>query len=501
MKNILILLIALFTTSVQAQDACPTPEEKILVVFGNGTLTSADAALRSLDALQEAIGPIHKNQKLSYDLAYNHADVDFADFLQSATQETAQFDSHVMAWINHIQGAPDWFNSLLQRLYVAIYTVNAPDLAAHVAKYQQAIIRGQRVLVISHAQGNLYVNEEKKLLRAALTPEQMNSFSILAVATPANNVGGKNAPYFTNHRDIILLAPGALPENWALHHAGGTLADDLPRLQAYDFVDTYMSMNYDMRPALILKIQEQLNNLKVPMAVCDNYRKQFLGLLAGSYFGDCLGNPSSVVSIDKNAVVSFPDGIVDLSGPNVWVNMSRKLINTNEFDTRGINFSGTAVTGNAGGDWSSSGDFKKMGGCNKSDRTPASAIPAPVDFAAKVAELLNGYRGGFPASRCVIIKSEKVLAQPVGWQAVAVNGTIVSIAGADHDMTGARISEILMMAPANGSEPNDYDPNFSFSADFVDGGKITIEYKSIKGMQLIAYEKDSAGFFCIPPND
>jgi hypothetical protein len=495
MKKILSLLIAIFVTAAHAQETCPPPEEKVLVVFGNGILTTQDGALRSLDVLQEALGPTFNNQKLSYDLAYNYTDGAFLDLLQSTVQVLSQFDSQVMAWLNHIQLAPGWFNNVLQRLYVAAYTVNAPELIDHVAKYEQAIHRGQKVLVVSHSQGNLYVNEARKLLQAVVTDEQMKSFSIFGVATPANNVGGARGPYFTNHRDIILLTLGALPQNWALHHAYGTLADDVARVPAHSFVDTYMSANYDMRPSLILGIEGQLSSLsshKAPAPVCENYRKQFIGLLVGSYSGKCNGTVGSA-SLDKNALVSFPNGTVDLSGPNVAVgSVSRQLVNTsNVGDNRGIGLQADEV----GGAWSITGDFEQLMrnllpmDCHRSTDSPSSSIAAPVDIAAKASQLLHGYRGGFPASRCTVLnKATSQYITPAGWQPVAMNGTTLSIGATDYNLTAGRISEFVAITPALSFSPVDYEPQFSFDSQLVDGSHLFFTYKSIKGLRVFMYD-------------
>ena len=496
MKKLLLSLIIALVTSAQAQEICPVPEEKILVVFGNGILTSEENSRDSLNILAAALGPTYNNQKLSYDLAYNYTDGALQDLLQSAVSVLVQFDSQVMAWLNHLQLMPDWFNLLSQKLFIANYTINAPELIDHVAKYKKAIQQGQKVLVVSHSQGNLYVNEAKKLLQAELTNEQMHSFSIFAVATPANNVGGDNAPYFTNHRDVILLVPGAMPTNWTLHDAAGSVMSNLERVQAHSFVDTYMSSDYDIKPALMIGIKGQLNSLKDPVPICENYRKHFIGLLAGSYVGLCNGAPDSA-SIDDNAHASFPNGVVDLSGSNVAVGyVSRQLINTSSAgDNRNIGLSASNLTGGVGGAWSLAGDFQSLMrnsppmSCDCKKDMALTTIPAPVDIAAKVSQLLRGYRGGFPANKCLQLnKVTNKYIDPVGWQPVSINGTTLSVAANDYDLTAGRISEFVAIPAAQSFSPVDYEPQFVFDSQLVGGNHLFFSYKSFKGLRNFVYD-------------
>ena len=94
-----------------------------------------------------------------------------------------------------------------------------------------------------------------------------SSFGIFGVATPANNVGGASSPYLTNHRDIILLVPGSLPSNWMLRNAvDGTLVDGLLpySVDAHSFVKTYMSYDFDISPAVIAGVQQEMGSLQDP---------------------------------------------------------------------------------------------------------------------------------------------------------------------------------------------------------------------------------------------
>ena len=270
MKKIATLFIAtLFISflfafnSAFAQQSCQATPEKFHVVFGNGILTTVNGASASLSALEAKLGSSYSGQEIDYDLAYNYSNGAFIDLLQSFDQQLAQYTSQVLQWFYGIGIVPNWFNNLQQQILVTVYQITAPELTAHVEKYREAILQGRKVLVVSHSQGNFYVNQAKQILSSQQPSVPMESFGIFGVATPANNVGGANGPYLTNHRDIILLVPGSLDSNWTLHNAGdGSVADDRGRVLAHSFVDTYMSDAFDIHTAVIEDIQLTLDTLQ-----------------------------------------------------------------------------------------------------------------------------------------------------------------------------------------------------------------------------------------------
>lgn len=248
-----------------ALQTCEAAPEKFHVLFANGILTTVKEGQRSQDKLAETLGPMYGDQDITYDLAYNYTAGLFEDIIQSADQYLTQYTSKVMLWFYQEGDVPKWFNDAVQKLPQVIDQVIAPELSAHVAKYREAILQGQKVLVVPHSQGNFYVNEAKKILETAQPSVPMTSFGIFGVATPANNVGGANAPYLTNHRDFIRHIPEALKDNWKLHRTeDNSLADDLGEIKAHYFLDTYLSEDFDIRPALVDRIRQKLGTLQDP---------------------------------------------------------------------------------------------------------------------------------------------------------------------------------------------------------------------------------------------
>ena len=503
MKTLVAFAFALLAlTASWAQEVCPRPDERFAVFFGNGILTAPEGATRSLDTLADAVGNTVSGYPVRYDLAYNFSDGAFLDLLQSLDQTLAQFTSQTMLWLQGRGMVPGWFSDLISRLLQTEYQINAPELQDHVRKYREAIGHGQKVQVVSHSQGNLYVNQAKQLLQA-LPGVDMRAFGIFAVATPASNVGGAAGPYYTNDRDIIAFVPGSFPSNWSLRDAAGALVSGRDRVAAHSFVDTYMSADYNMRDALVFGVKAGLVALQDPPPVCDNYRKHFIGLLAGAYVGHCNAMPSpSAVAIDRNAQVTFPNGVVDLSGPNVAVGyVSRHVINTSNFgDNRGVALLADVV----GGGWALDGRFKQLGRggdtpmvCEPRATDAATFLGAPPDIGRKAAALLEGYRDGFTARQCRLSSKPTGLEQTLpAWQPVSVANGVLSIGDYRYDLTGARVSEFVAIAAATSFSPPDYEPQFVLDLILAEGGHLFISYKSLKGLETFVYDAPDYLFSC-----
>jgi hypothetical protein len=271
-KSLLVLAISLFlSVNAHAQQSCEAAPENYKVVFGNGILTTPEGALASRERLERELGASHQGQTITYDLAYNYSTNAFSDLIQAFDQQLTQYTSQALGWLYGVGVVPEWFNTMQQRLHNAEYQINAPELSTHVEKYKEAILQGQKVLLVSHSQGNFYANQAKQIMGSANPAVPMGSFAIFGVATPANNVGGAPTPYLTNHRDMILFVPGSLASNWTLRNVSNSAAaDDRGRVIAHSFVDTYMNPNFDISPAVINGIKLQLSGLQDPPQVAGN---------------------------------------------------------------------------------------------------------------------------------------------------------------------------------------------------------------------------------------
>jgi len=245
--TLLLLLVSSFAPA--RQNNCETITEEFRVVFSNGELTTPKQAFTAQNELALSLGHTHEGQGITYELAYNYSSDAFEKLLQSAEPQR-------------------WYVELAQRVYNWKYQIKAPELIDHVEKYREAIMQGQKVLVVSHSQGNFYANLARQILTFQKPAIQMSSFGIFGVATPANHVGGKKTPYLTNHLDIITSVPGSLPANWTLRRAeSGQIVDNIGSVPANHFVETYLSPHYDIRSEMVNGIRQKLSQLQAPPQV------------------------------------------------------------------------------------------------------------------------------------------------------------------------------------------------------------------------------------------
>jgi hypothetical protein len=419
-----------------------------------------------------------------------------ADLYQSVQQAGLQWNSEIFNWINGIGIAPQWFVDWFKTYYLKATVIVAPELNEHVQKYSRAITSGQKVLVVSHSQGNFYVNEAKKLLTAQLTPQQMQSFGIFGVAVPADNVGGSTGPYYTNHRDFILTVPGSLPANWTLKRADGSSADNVGPIDAHLFNPTYISSDFDIKPVLLAGITAQLAALQSSPATgggCDDYyRKHFISLVAGNYTGDC-GNPQ------LEQFVIAPGGTFSAAGKSLDVSGIEAQLNlTQSFDANGISivggYDGTPANG-ATAEWLSDGLFKS-GGVSPSVPTtalcfttstklqvPPTYLPSKLDITQDVATLLAGYRRLFPKGTCAAIATNGVVTS-LNSLPVYMSGTAINYGDASVDLLANRFQEEIFVLPghrAKGNSP-DYEPQFSYILTFQGNRRIQLLYKLDSGL-------------------
>jgi hypothetical protein len=181
MKTLLLVFISLvITLPTFAQQTC-TPPQKTVIFFGNGINTTPDEADESRDILRKQLTDTYNGQSLKYDVAYNDTYGILLDLAQSAAQLGLQFNSEITQWLADTRLAPKWFTDWYQTVLSYIPVVIANDVVKHVESYKSAITQGKKVLVVSHSQGNFYVNEAKKLLALELTPAQMQSIATCCV--------------------------------------------------------------------------------------------------------------------------------------------------------------------------------------------------------------------------------------------------------------------------------------------------------------------------------
>ena len=181
----------------QAESLCDN--RGYVVGFFNGVwnMPTQDSAYAGLEALRWLIGDTFNNEPVEYELFYNHTgstvDVTFLQdiaetFMQHAKETDASgalaerfeylwevlSDGEQPFWARLLEAIPasgDALETLLEALYedftsrvVAGYALllsNSPtasDAVEHAARLDELALQGQKILLVAHSQGNLFVN-------------------------------------------------------------------------------------------------------------------------------------------------------------------------------------------------------------------------------------------------------------------------------------------------------------------------------------------------------
>ena len=227
--------------SVQGQsDDSPACQKGTVIVYGNGMFNDcADAqdSQMQLQFLVPADSLETDPQLVLYDLAYNHNEVWYQQLSQVAFQRLQNEFSSVWNWLASIEIAPDWFTEAVLEINMDfVDSINDTDLASHIVKYRSYLDEGNRIIIVSHSQGNFYAN----LAYAQLQSEFGSNVGIVQVATPASsNFSG--GPWTTFFDDLIIgavrVSVGALPPNILTPGIGLPPSGDL---LGHNFIKAYL---------------------------------------------------------------------------------------------------------------------------------------------------------------------------------------------------------------------------------------------------------------------
>ena len=234
------------------QPTCQT-SQPVIVVYGNGIRRTPKQAADDTRYLQDkatqlfagnGINPTNVAFCTVYDSTYIEAQANqlisfntFLQLFQSAVQLGLQTPEQLSQWLSNSSLAPPQFSQIVQSVNAAIDAAISlkpsasgslePDIANHLQIYQTALQHNQRIVVVAHSQGNLYVNQVYDLLFPSPSSTGRDQFKVIAVATPADTVAGGGDhttllrdPIYKSVDDAALLfsqfgipIPPALPEN------------------------------------------------------------------------------------------------------------------------------------------------------------------------------------------------------------------------------------------------------------------------------------------------
>jgi hypothetical protein len=279
MKNSIYILIlcvlgAMLLPGTGTASICDTKET--VVFFGNGIKTSEEKAYDSRDLLKqrlEAVLSVEEYELLDFKLSYNETGGALRDLFESTIQGLTLDASRFWRIIWMREFMPDWFADKLLLLATALdksALVTNDSLQDHVSTYAAKIAEGKKVLLVAHSQGNFFGNQAYNLL----DNRERQSFAMVSVANPDNNVLGINspgAPYTTLINDkviqAIIAAKILLPSRpMAPNTANLDESDD--RLQ-HNFINTYMVEGSDSNVGIIADIVVTLDSLVSPPQIVE----------------------------------------------------------------------------------------------------------------------------------------------------------------------------------------------------------------------------------------
>lgn len=287
MRRIFCVVLVLFTICstqiLHAGTSCIEQEPGTVVVFGNGimnTKTDAEDSRDRLKLLLLSTLPSEEFSKLKFKLAYNKSYGFLRDLYESAKQKLGS-DSTITSfwrWVGNWDAMPDALQDSAKELALRFdfSTQVAPeDLANHVAFYRSSILEGNKVLVVSHSQGNFFANAAYSLLfvgEGAIS--DVESFGIVSVATPASYVAG-DGPYTTLVEDAVIAAVAfvtpldtlpPLPPNVTNILSGAEDSD----LKGHSFLSEYMATGSNTVEKIMSDIVTMLDTLISPVQQAQN---------------------------------------------------------------------------------------------------------------------------------------------------------------------------------------------------------------------------------------
>lgn len=216
------LIVLLFPALVFAE--CPTGVQETVVIYLNGVDTTKKSAMESKKRIKEEVSKIPDilTDCIKYDYLYNVNEKLFGDLIEAGLQKAKEQNlsaSDFWRWLFRVADFPiaSVFLDLLPVFYgdtnlsidLGLFVLG-DQVEEHLAKIREYLNQGKRIIIVSHSQGNLYINEEWN----QLTSTERSKINVVAVATPANHTSG-NGPYTTLVEDKVaeFFFPRALAAN------------------------------------------------------------------------------------------------------------------------------------------------------------------------------------------------------------------------------------------------------------------------------------------------
>lgn len=262
MKFAGLILLIVFAQNVRGCDATG-----IAIYFGNGMFNSMNDVQNSVVELKnldlKSIDP--DPTKIRYKTALNLNESDLDNILSVIREKTQGDLSYFWEVIEGSLPIPDWLDAPIRNALLS--SVHLDTLGAMIEQYSNDLQSGEKVILVSHSQGNFYAEESEKRLMRKNNVSDLGSlgFGNVRVATPAKSL--LRFPYFTFKDDLII----GLVRHWVgapepnLETIGSGLFPYLdPR--GHDFVKAYLR-NAESREKIRQAIIEQANHSQVRCSI------------------------------------------------------------------------------------------------------------------------------------------------------------------------------------------------------------------------------------------
>lgn len=260
-QQYLFLVLIVASTSAAAD---PEYKKDTSIFFGNGILTTEEAAISNLRSLRglliSEINDPELESQLTFDIAYNHSGLDdgqgtirsaIEDLLEAGIQiEGLDLVQHWRAVSGIAQETSETFTDALVQIVSEgladiaenIVLAQNPAVQEHIDKYNQLLGECKRVVVVAHSQGNLYAN----VANLGIEPTLADGFGIVSVANPDNMVGNGTEPYTTLYKDLVIAAVELLYNSANPNVRNYGVLEIPDPFHGHDFVENYLDTS---RPA------------------------------------------------------------------------------------------------------------------------------------------------------------------------------------------------------------------------------------------------------------
>ncbi len=161
----------------------------------------------------------------------------------------------------------EFIDNYIEKTEEEVMEQESRDMQTQAKAYLESIKNGNEVIVVAHSQGNLFANRFLRHFIFQPSENLKNSYHVISIATPADNVLDKKSPYKTFDNDIITLVPWSLkhniknPKRYYGVNALGEKIEFIVSFKAHEFLASYMATGAT-RKFILDNIEKNVNTVK-----------------------------------------------------------------------------------------------------------------------------------------------------------------------------------------------------------------------------------------------